>query len=676
MTIDKFTDCYYSFSNGVFIIGNACIEHTVHIEDGILFAGYLLNKDTGYRWQNPALRTALFNLPVPPADAQPRISSRITDNDGLSESFLSVELQLNAAVRLRYAVAPETPFISAQLFVASCNESATPESIHFDASKPEHAGKRMPHHDAVYSLPLNERHLHAEAIRLHDITDTHDHLVKKHAEALYNREQSFAGNMFVLNNYVRNEALMLVKEGPTAEASLHRKGDEFRVASNRSVELVGSGIDVHESGDAAFPAYGISFGTGNAATIKREYKKMYGKMFRDPANRSLYVMSNTWGDGNSDQAVCEEFMMKEIDAAKEIGADVVQIDDGWEKGITMNSRRKKGGVWEGYYADDPDFWQVNKERFPNGLGKLVAHAKANGLGIGLWFSPDSSHDFANWEKDAETILQLYRSHGIRYFKLDGIKIRNKRCELNLKTMLERVTRESGGVITFNMDVTAEVRFGYLYEKQYGTLFVENRYTNHASYYPHRTLKNLWLLAEVVPARRLQFEVLNHRRNPQKYGDDPLAPANYSIDYLFASVMVSNPLLWMEMQHLSPEDRRKLAEIVCVFRKEREHLRNAEVLPVGKLPDGTAFTGFQVIVDATNGYLILFREYTGDSNYRFTLHDLAGKNLEIEILASNLAASNFAVGDKVDSEGRLDVELRQPRSYVFLKYRVSASSSIV
>jgi alpha-galactosidase len=227
-----------------------------------------------------------------------------------------------------------------------------------------------------------------------------------------------------------------------------------------------------------------------------------------------------------------------------------------------------------------------------------------------------------------------------------------------------------------MDVTAEVRFGYLYEKQYGTLFVENRYTNAGSYYPHRTLKNLWLLAEVVPARRLQFEVLNHRRNAQKYGDDPLAPANYSIDYLFASVMVSNPLLWMEMQHLSPEDRRKLAEIVCVFRKEREQLRNAEVLPIGKLPDGTAFTGFQAIVDATNGYLILFREYTGDSNYRFTLHDLAGKNLEIEILASNLAASNFAVGDKVDSEGRLDVELRQPRSYVFLKYRVSASSSIV
>jgi hypothetical protein len=123
-----------------------------------------------------------------------------------------------------------------------------------------------------------------------------------------------------------------------------------------------------------------------------------------------------------------------------------------------------------------------------------------------------------------------------------------------------------------------------------------------------------------------------------------------------------------MQHLSPEDRRKLAEIVCVFRKEREHLRNAEVLPVGKLPDGTAFTGFQVIVDATNGYLILFREYTGDSNCSFTLHELAGKSLEIEILASNLAAGSYAVGSKVDADCNIDVTMAQPRSYVFLKYQ--------
>ena len=88
MTTDKFTDCYYSFSDGTFTIGNARIEHTVHVEDGILFAGYLLNKDTGYRWQNPAVRIALFNLLVPPADAQPRSYVFLKYRVSASSSFV------------------------------------------------------------------------------------------------------------------------------------------------------------------------------------------------------------------------------------------------------------------------------------------------------------------------------------------------------------------------------------------------------------------------------------------------------------------------------------------------------------------------------------------------------------------------------------------------------------
>jgi hypothetical protein len=88
MITGKFTDCYYSFSDGTFTIGNARIEHTVHIEDAILFAGYLLNKDTGYRWQNPAVRIALFNLLVPPADAQPRSYVFLKYRVSASSSFV------------------------------------------------------------------------------------------------------------------------------------------------------------------------------------------------------------------------------------------------------------------------------------------------------------------------------------------------------------------------------------------------------------------------------------------------------------------------------------------------------------------------------------------------------------------------------------------------------------
>lgn len=38
-------------------------------------------------------------------------------------------------------------------------------------------------------------------------------------------------------------------------------------------------------------------------------------------------------------------MLKELDRAHQIGVDIVQIDDGWQLGITANSGCKSGGVY-------------------------------------------------------------------------------------------------------------------------------------------------------------------------------------------------------------------------------------------------------------------------------------------------------------------------------------------
>ena len=54
-------------------------------------------------------------------------------------------------------------------------------------------------------------------------------------------------------------------------------------------------------------------------------------------------------------------------------AAVVQIDDGWQKGRSANSAKGKG-VWNGYWAADPDFWQPDARRFPGGLAPVVRAA--------------------------------------------------------------------------------------------------------------------------------------------------------------------------------------------------------------------------------------------------------------------------------------------------------------
>lgn len=85
----------------------------------------------------------------------------------------------------------------------------------------------------------------------------------------------------------------------------------------------------------------------------------------------------------------------------------------------------------------------------------------------------------------------------------------------------------------------------------GPLFVENRYSDYITYWPHLTLRALWSLSAVMDPIRLRMEVLNPLRNREKYGDDPLAPSAYPAETLFAIVMPANPLGWFEIQNLDP-----------------------------------------------------------------------------------------------------------------------------
>ncbi|MBI4978124.1 MAG: alpha-galactosidase [Spirochaetes bacterium] len=674
-TSDSFNDCYYSFSNGILVIGNSRFEHKVVFEQNVPRADYMLDKALRYRWENIRTKSALCNLPfIDWQSVAIESSSLVRNNNDLSERSLLIDLALTApdlSAHMTWQIYPAMPFFTARMFVKKMKASETAAASgvnHGNIEKLEQAAKwQIPESGTIYTLPIDERHLKLDAIRLHDITDHNDMLVKTTTEQLYTaRRQRFSGNIFLMHRYLHGNTLMIVKEGPTPDASLSRNAEELSIQGNTAVSLIGTGLGTEAYEGEALPCYGITVGVGTCGGMLREYKRFYRATHSDTENTTLTVMSNTWGDRNQDKAVNESFMTQEIFAAKLIGVDVVEIDDGWQQGVTSNSALKKGGVWEGYYAADPGFWNVNAVKFPHGLDPLVTQAVGSGLSVGLWFSPDSSNDFANHEKDAAVLHGFYQKYGIRHFKLDGIKIRNKTCEANLIKLMTHVIRDSNARVAFTLDVTAEVRFGYIYEKQFGTLFVENRYTDWGNYYPHRTLKNVWLLSGVLPARKLQFEVLNNKRNREKYGDDPLAPAMYGIDYLFASVMVSHPLLWMELQHLTPDDASTLANIIAVFKQHRDALHAAEVFPIGEIPDGTSFTGFQAVTGADEGYLILIKEYSSRQSYRYKLTDAAGRTLTVTELATN-ASGGYTVAAAVDAEGYIDVSISSPRSYVFLKY---------
>lgn len=618
----------------VFQLENSRIERQIVIENGVPVRSVVTNKISGAQWasdgKDPVIRI--------PGVALEGSSVRIEDTaweNGEKQSalvFLTAEYELRwemklwedpAVIESRIGVkrVPGGKCVRQEQKVCGSGgegcELQERNSLQ-EAAKPQEG-------DYIDGCGSTSRHVDLKAVQFFDRTDEADQLVEERESALYSRGRAgYDGHLFILQEKISGEALLWVKNAPCEVAQFHRKGHDFTMNTLGNLHLCGSGISPEEVTEEAYlyaysTAVGVCERGGAEALFRQYYQKDY---VRKATVNPHYIMSNTWGDRNCDKCVCEEFMRKEIETAARLGCDIVQIDDGWQKGITANSALASGGVWNGKFRlTDPDFWTPHPAKFPNGFEPIVRAAAEKGVELGLWFSPDNENDYGDWELDADVMIGFFRQYGIRYFKIDGVVIRNHLCVENMLKMFDKVQKSCAADVVFNMDITNGKRFGYLFHRQIGDIFVENRYTDFGNYYPHNTLRNLWELAQYLPVERLQMEVLNHRRRQDRY-EDILAPANYDIDYLFASVMAAKPLLWMEMSELEEEDKERLEKLITVYKKYRNDF--GAVMPIREKPDGFSCTGFR-ICGRENDYVILLREQSEEGTFTVPVKEILATN---------------------------------------------------
>ena len=652
--------CYARYEEGLLTIGNELVERVIRLDGARPLSVSFTDKKNNKVW-TAAREVVQFQLPVLDFD---QTSCDVAFQS--VEGGLRAELNYtspNAQVKQVYWLFEGIPCISSQLFVKG-GAAQNAELAESEQTGNENAVVLQEYGDIIQSepdtvdaFPISDRHLRLKTVELLDVTDRHNNLVKEDIQYVYSFGlQRFCGNLFFFENALDQTAFFAVKEAPARHAMLNSSGADMLMSLGNYAGVRGSGLDYQNlSPDEYYPCYYVTLGACAAGEGERAYKRYYRRVSHQPT----YIMSNTWGDRHQDAAVCEECMLRELEEANRLGVDVVQIDDGWETGTTSNSALAKSDAWGGgYYDQRPDFWAVNPTKFPNGLKPLVLFAREHKIRLGLWFSPDLSDEYAQWERYAQTLIDLYNRYGVLYFKLDGIKFTSRQSEQNMVKMVRRVQEETGGAVDFNFDITAQIRWGYFYQKQYGKLFVENRYTDWGNYYPHATLRNLWELSRYVPAQRMQFELLNLRRNPQNYPDDPLAPIHYRMDYVFASVMLSNPLVWMEMSELEEQDREDLARVIACYKKERALLDACLVSPVGQIPTGLGFTGF-LAEGAGEGYLVLLRELTEADTFDFSLP--LNQPFSVETL--------YGCAELEPGQGEIKVKFPSPRSFVFAKYTV-------
>ena len=515
----------------------------------------------------------------------------------------------------------------------------------------------------IERLCLPQPHLRLDCVQFYDITDRRNTLVEKHSVLPYRHEGQLSGNLLLVRDPFGEDGLFILKEAPCSDVQLAYPGYDFahRVGE---IRVAGMGLEwedlragewVHGYGFVTGVAGGGELGLLSALRTYQEHVRLH------QPGRDEMILLNTWGDRGQDKKIRESFALSELERAAQLGVTHFQLDDGWQAGRSSNSAFEGGsleGIWQ-----RKDYWALHPERFPDGLGPVVERSRELGIELCLWFNPSKDNSYAHWHDDADVLIALYQEHGIRTFKIDGVVIPDKVADENLHALFERVMEATGGEVVFNLDVTAGRRWGYHYGNMYGNIFLENRYTDWVNYYPHWTLRNLWMLSRYVPPQNLQIEFLNKWRNPDRYPpDDPLAPQHIPFDYCFAITMAAQPLAWFEATGL-PEEAFEIAPLIHVYRDHQARLHAGQILPVGEEPSGTSWTGFQSIRDGV-GYLLLYRERNDRDSAVIRLWGVAGQRVRMR----RVAGWGESFGDIAGEDGELRFRLPEPFTFVMYEYK--------
>ncbi len=208
------------------------------------------------------------------------------------------------------------------------------------------------------------------------------------------------------------------------------------------------------------------------ARAYREFQLKYCTPNRE--SRKPYIFYNTWAfqernkfynnaaylDSMNYDRIC-----KEIDAAHEMGIEVFVIDTGWYQ---------KTGDWE-----------VNLERFPDGLKEVRKRLEGYGMKLGLWFNPteaavtsrlleehrgtvaqkhgQETRPFPIWETEesypmcivseaweafADQLVRLYKELGVTYFKWDAVNLYGCESAGHLHGGPESSVQENGDCYAF------------------------------------------------------------------------------------------------------------------------------------------------------------------------------------------------------------------------------------
>ncbi len=407
-------------------------------------------------------------------------------------------------------------------------------------------------------------------------TDYHDDLLREE----HNRADGmYHGNIFSCGK------LTWLQEAPPSEERMEQFEADFAVQGN-SLLSCGGGFTAFDilPGVRVKSCRHVLLAGQDPAELCRKYLRARGYGQNKSAGK---ITVNPWGSGKFNTLVNEEFLLNEISAAEECGADVYQIDDGFQAGGNL------GDLSAFNRCITPDYWEFDRVKFPEGIDKTVKFAAEKGIELSLWFAPGCNREFND---DSLEILRSWKQkYGISTFKLDGVVLDSSRSHNNFRHLLEELDHSG---ISVNLDVTNGLRGGVCEFGEFGAVFLENRYVTQSwvdvPYDPEATLKNLWELSKYIPADNIQIEAPSPEEIIENfYGKNgrPPRPDRYDFDFFLAVTMPASPLLWFQPSKQSEKLRQLCRKMMDIYRYCRKLIGNGDIVPTGSRPGSGGITGF-------------------------------------------------------------------------------------
>ncbi len=663
------TAYYAQLQGDTLVIGNALIERKFIWNHGNLITHSLTDKAGNYTWINKSGKPDFHISKDTPESTNAIFNTQEIKENVIHPAYLEITVSFTLDrldVRRVFRVYENSPVIACDTYLKGFTNSVfggrTENSA--DRKNIEFAEDMKSNQVTAILDQFNPggNHWQMKTVEFYDVTDWNNNLVFETNVIPY-RKNPYRGNLLFAHNPENDKGFFFLKEAPSSSVQLAYNGNDF-TAEFGHFTVTGPGINESDLNENEWlKTYSVVLGIYSGSELEqltalRSYQKNIRKLL---SGRDEMVMMNTWGDRSQDSKVNEKFSLMEVERAAQLGMTHFQIDDGWQVGRSPNSAIAKGSfknIW-----DNPDYWKPDPVKYPRGLHPVVQRGKELGVEVCLWFNPSVQNDYADWEKDAQAMIDLYKEYGIRTFKIDGLAIPTKESEINLRKLFDKVLVQTDYAVMFNLDATAGRRAGYHMFNEYGNVFLENRYTDWGNYYPYHTLRNLWQLAKYVPAEKLQIEFLNKWRNADKYTGDPFAPANYPFEYLFAITMAGQPLAWFEGSGL-PEEALSISRLINDYKKIQHDFHSGIILPIGEEPSGKSWTGFQS-VNGNKGYLLVFRENNPDGKGYVETWFEEGTKVICKPILGNGKKMKRTIGRK----GLIEIELPDINNFVLYEYEI-------